>query len=70
MAWRAGMASHSLTGEKKGGESRQPLEARNRNVGNSRQLGFAGMERRLGAQGRKRLAGEEWSCCHTEWAQH
>ena len=42
-------ASHSPTGEKKGGKSRHPLEARNRNVGNSLQLGFAGMERRLGA---------------------
>lgn len=52
-----GMASHSPTGEKKGGKSRQPLEARKRNVGISRQLGFAGMERRLGAQGRKRSAG-------------
>lgn len=54
---RGATVSHSPTGEKKGGKSRHPLEARNRNVGNSLQLGFAGMERRLGAQRRKRSAG-------------
>lgn len=60
-----GNGVHSPTGEKKEGKAGRPWRPEEECCRISRQLGFAGMERRLGAQGRL----EEQSCCHTEWAQ-